>query len=225
MRRWWAAVERHRRHQAAARCRLLQLPDPVHRNRRRGARRRGGDTLSARRRSRRGGVAAPQPLRHGARLPRDGQRQHLRAGADREQTGVEAIDAIAAVDGVDGIFVGPTDLAAAFGHLGNPGHPDVQKAIRHVFDRAKAQASPAASWRRSRPMPGATWSGARPSSPSAATSDSSAAPRRHCATKFPGGGPSVQALRCAGSRNRHHRRDQRRPSNRKSLQPTQDRIR
>jgi 2-dehydro-3-deoxyglucarate aldolase len=52
--------------------------------------------------------------------------------------GFDAVDAIAAVDGVDGIFVGPSDLAAAFGHLGNANHPDVQDAIRHVFDRARA---------------------------------------------------------------------------------------
>ena len=36
---------------------------------------------------------------------------------------------IAAVEGVDGIFIGPSDLAADLGHLGNPGHPDVQAAI------------------------------------------------------------------------------------------------
>jgi 2-dehydro-3-deoxyglucarate aldolase len=58
------------------------------------------------------------------------------------RAGVAAIDAIAAVDGVDGIFVGPSDLAAAFGHLGNPGHPDVQDAIRHVFARAAARGKP-----------------------------------------------------------------------------------
>ena len=52
--------------------------------------------------------------------------------------GFDAVDAIAAVEGVDGIFVGPSDLAAAFGHLGNANHPDVQTAIRHVFDRARA---------------------------------------------------------------------------------------
>jgi 2-dehydro-3-deoxyglucarate aldolase len=56
--------------------------------------------------------------------------------------GVAAIDAIAAVDGIDGIFVGPSDLAAALGHLGNAAHPDVQQAIRHVFTRAKAQGKP-----------------------------------------------------------------------------------
>lgn len=52
--------------------------------------------------------------------------------------GLEAVDAIAAVDGVDGIFVGPQDLAAALGHLGNPAHPDVQAAIRHIIQRAVA---------------------------------------------------------------------------------------
>jgi 2-dehydro-3-deoxyglucarate aldolase len=54
------------------------------------------------------------------------------------RSGLEAVDEIAAVDGVDGLFVGPSDLAAAFGHLGNPNHPDVQDAIRHIFTRARA---------------------------------------------------------------------------------------
>jgi len=52
------------------------------------------------------------------------------------RTGVENIDAIAAVDGVDGIFVGPSDLAAAYGQLGNPGHADVQAATKHIYERA-----------------------------------------------------------------------------------------
>jgi 2-dehydro-3-deoxyglucarate aldolase len=53
--------------------------------------------------------------------------------------GLAAATAIAAVDGVDGVFVGPSDLAAALGHLGNAGHPDVQQAIRRIFDGTKAQ--------------------------------------------------------------------------------------
>ena len=36
---------------------------------------------------------------------------------------------IAAVPGVDGVFIGPGDLSAALGHLGNPGHPEVRAAI------------------------------------------------------------------------------------------------
>lgn len=43
--------------------------------------------------------------------------------------GLAAIDGIARVDGIDGVFIGPSDLAAALGHLGNPGHPEVQDAI------------------------------------------------------------------------------------------------
>ncbi len=37
--------------------------------------------------------------------------------------------AICAVDGVDGVFIGPADLAASMGHRGRPGHPEVQAAI------------------------------------------------------------------------------------------------
>ncbi|AKJ41463.1 2-dehydro-3-deoxyglucarate aldolase [Pragia fontium] len=54
------------------------------------------------------------------------------------QKGVDNLDAIAAVDGVDGIFVGPSDLSAALGYLGQAGHPEVQQVIRHIFERAKA---------------------------------------------------------------------------------------
>ena len=54
------------------------------------------------------------------------------------RAGLEAAAEIAAVEGVDGIFVGPSDLAAALGHLGNPGHPSVQAAIGAVFDAARS---------------------------------------------------------------------------------------
>ncbi len=43
------------------------------------------------------------------------------------------IDEIAAVDGVDGVFIGPSDLAASMGHLGNFQHPDVQNAISNAI--------------------------------------------------------------------------------------------
>ena len=39
------------------------------------------------------------------------------------------LDAIAATEGVDGVFIGPADLSASMGHPGRPGHPDVQAAI------------------------------------------------------------------------------------------------
>ena|ERR1041384_4968723 len=53
------------------------------------------------------------------------------------------LDAIAMVDGVDGVFIGPSDLAASFGHLGNPQHPDVQKAIQDAVSRLKKLGKPA----------------------------------------------------------------------------------
>ncbi|SAK96074.1 2-dehydro-3-deoxyglucarate aldolase [Caballeronia temeraria] len=55
---------------------------------------------------------------------------------------VEAIDEIIAVEGVDALFVGPSDLAASYGHLGNANHPDVQAVIAHVFERAHAAGKP-----------------------------------------------------------------------------------
>jgi 4-hydroxy-2-oxoheptanedioate aldolase len=53
------------------------------------------------------------------------------------------LEAIAAVDGIDGLFVGPSDLAADLGHLGNPGHPEVQAAIRSTAERCRAAGKPA----------------------------------------------------------------------------------
>jgi 4-hydroxy-2-oxoheptanedioate aldolase len=52
--------------------------------------------------------------------------------------GLDNLDAIAAVEGVDGVFIGPADLSAALGHLGNPGHPDVQAAIEDAIRRLRA---------------------------------------------------------------------------------------
>ena len=51
------------------------------------------------------------------------------------QLALDNIEAIAAVDGVHGIFIGPADLSASLGHVGNPGHPDVQKAIEEGITR------------------------------------------------------------------------------------------
>lgn len=56
--------------------------------------------------------------------------------------GLDNLDAIAAVDGVDGVFIGPADLAASLGHLGDAGHPEVRAAIedalRHIVAAGKA---------------------------------------------------------------------------------------
>lgn len=52
--------------------------------------------------------------------------------------GLENLEAIAATEGVDGVFIGPADLSASMGHLGDPGHPEVRTAIHHAFTRLRA---------------------------------------------------------------------------------------
>ncbi|MGI9393308.1 MAG: HpcH/HpaI aldolase family protein [Boseongicola sp.] len=51
---------------------------------------------------------------------------------------VENIDAIAAVEGVDGVFIGPGDLSADMGFPSQPVAPEVQAAIKHCFERVRA---------------------------------------------------------------------------------------
>ncbi|MDR2452648.1 MAG: 2-dehydro-3-deoxyglucarate aldolase [Candidatus Accumulibacter sp.] len=56
---------------------------------------------------------------------------------------VAAIDEICAVDGIDCVFIGPSDLAAGYGRLGNPAHPEVQDAIQRIVAAAQAHGKPA----------------------------------------------------------------------------------
>ena len=58
------------------------------------------------------------------------------------RAGVEAAAEIAAVDGVDCLFIGPSDLAAAYGQLGAAGHPEVQAAIKQIHDAAQKAGKP-----------------------------------------------------------------------------------
>ncbi len=48
------------------------------------------------------------------------------------------LDEILAVDGVDGVFVGPADLAASMGLLGQLFHPDVTSAVEETLRRIRA---------------------------------------------------------------------------------------
>jgi len=57
--------------------------------------------------------------------------------------GLDSIEAIAAVEGVTGIFIGPGDLAAALGHVGNPKHPEVLAAIEEAIGRIRKAGKPA----------------------------------------------------------------------------------
>ncbi len=86
------------------------------------------------------GVAA------GSRASRFGRIKDYFARADEEiclllqietRAAIGEIEQMAAIDGVDGLFIGPQDLAADLGHLGNPGHPEVQAAMADAIARIK----------------------------------------------------------------------------------------
>ncbi len=59
------------------------------------------------------------------------------------QLSLDNLEAIAAVEGVDGVFIGPADLAASLGHPGDQGHPDVKGAVEDALRRIKACGKPA----------------------------------------------------------------------------------
>jgi len=53
-------------------------------------------------------------------------------------TGLAGLDDILKVEGVDGVFIGPSDLAASMGHLGNPGHAEVKAAVAAAIGKISA---------------------------------------------------------------------------------------
>jgi 4-hydroxy-2-oxoheptanedioate aldolase len=59
------------------------------------------------------------------------------------QDSLDRIEEIAAVDGVDGIFIGPGDLAASFGLIGELAHPTVKSAIADAIRRVRGCGKPA----------------------------------------------------------------------------------
>ncbi|HWW46650.1 MAG TPA: HpcH/HpaI aldolase/citrate lyase family protein [Xanthobacteraceae bacterium] len=78
----------------------------------------------------------------GSRAARYGRVKNYLATADQEiavlvqvetLAAIEQLASIAAADGVDGVFIGPSDLSASMGHIGNPQHPDVQKVIKDAL--------------------------------------------------------------------------------------------
>jgi 4-hydroxy-2-oxoheptanedioate aldolase len=56
--------------------------------------------------------------------------------------GLHNLDEILAVEGIDAVFIGPSDLAATMGFLGNPTHTEVQTAIERATDKIRAAGKP-----------------------------------------------------------------------------------
>lgn len=57
--------------------------------------------------------------------------------------GLENLPAIAEVEGVDALFIGPSDLAASLGHIDEPLHPEVTAAIDQARAAIAAAGKPA----------------------------------------------------------------------------------
>ena len=54
------------------------------------------------------------------------------------RAGLAALDDILAIPGIDCVFIGPSDLAADMGHLGNANHPSVRAAVMEALTRISA---------------------------------------------------------------------------------------
>ena len=52
--------------------------------------------------------------------------------------GLAALDDILAIQGLDAVFIGPADLAADMGHLGNASEPSVREAVLEALRRIRA---------------------------------------------------------------------------------------
>lgn len=63
--------------------------------------------------------------------------------------GLDNVDAIAAVEGVDALFVGPADLSAALGHVGDPAHPRVEAAVAAILAAGARHGKPVGYFPRS----------------------------------------------------------------------------
>ncbi len=53
------------------------------------------------------------------------------------------LEAIASVDGVDGIFIGPADLSTSYGHQGNWANEEMQAVLKDAVDRLTVLGKPA----------------------------------------------------------------------------------
>lgn len=90
------------------------------------------------------GVRGVSGTSRAARYGQDGG--YLRRAADdlcvvaqvETVSGLDDLEAIATTPGIDAVFIGPSDLAASLGHLGESGHPQVQAAVDDAFARLAA---------------------------------------------------------------------------------------
>ncbi len=85
-----------------------------------------------------GGSVRASHFGRDANYVRDAQQELCLLVQVETQEALTQIEAIAAVDGVDGIFIGPSDLSASMGFPGQPNHPEVRAAIDDAIRRIRA---------------------------------------------------------------------------------------
>ena len=90
-----------------------------------------------------GGISRASRFGRIAGYARDAERELCVLVQVETREALAEIEAIAAVDGVDGIFVGPGDLAASLGHPGEAGHPEVVAAVEDAIVRIGRAGKPA----------------------------------------------------------------------------------
>jgi 4-hydroxy-2-oxoheptanedioate aldolase len=85
------------------------------------------------------GADAHFTMKPAADMARDANRDHFVAIQIETLGALEQVDQIAAIDGVDLLFVGPADLSASLGVLGQADHPTVWSAIERVAAAVQAR--------------------------------------------------------------------------------------
>ena len=81
--------------------------------------------------SRQGGWGITEPL---AEFTQRANRETMVIIHIETAAAAEAVEEYVAVDDVDVLFIGPTDLSHSLGHPGNPAHPDVAKVMERVTE-------------------------------------------------------------------------------------------
>ena len=90
-----------------------------------------------------GAVSRESPGGTECRLPAKSGRSDVLLVQVESTAGLDNIENIACVDGVDGVFLGPADLAASLGYLGNPHQPEVPETIENGIACVLAAGEPA----------------------------------------------------------------------------------
>jgi 2-dehydro-3-deoxyglucarate aldolase len=90
-------------------------------------------------------VSGARANRYGVRLQEYLERANTDTAVVIQAEHIQAvgnIEAILAVEGIDAVFIGPYDLSASMGLIGQPGHPEVQAAIERVRQACQAHKVP-----------------------------------------------------------------------------------